>query len=325
MSVTDEAVQDGAFKLADQLWASARVTPKLAMALVKAQSEMDAAAKDGQNPHFKSNFATLASIIDACRPALAKHGLAVLTPTTSRDGVVTVHTLLMHESGEWLRSEMSTENCRGVQAIGSAESYLRRYGQQGALNIATEDDDGHEAQREYRDAPPRKTPPKTQAPARLVTTDKPADGKPGPGWENGTKPDPRAGDGPRGAVVREGGRVSTGAAKAGELGPREVDFPMGAVPNFADVNDLLKTVVGYGGDDGKSARRSFWLGALAMDVKRTPPSWNAAETFAAQSPAIRVSCMGMVEDLLAGKHDTGDLPKDMGGTAVREREIGEEG
>lgn len=50
----------------------------------------------------------------------------------------------------------------------------------------------------------------------------PADGKPAPGWDDANrmpKPDPQAGEAPRGQVTREGGRVSTGDAKTG--GPAE--------------------------------------------------------------------------------------------------------
>ena len=42
--------------------------PTLINALVKAQSEMSHAAFDQTNPHFKSKFASLKSVIDAVNP-----------------------------------------------------------------------------------------------------------------------------------------------------------------------------------------------------------------------------------------------------------------
>ena len=51
---------------------------ELAKALNKAQAEMKGAVADSVNPHFKSKYADLASIWDACREPLTKHGLAVI-------------------------------------------------------------------------------------------------------------------------------------------------------------------------------------------------------------------------------------------------------
>ena len=44
-------------------------------ALSKAQGEMEGAKKDSTNPHFKSKYADLESVVDACRIPFAKHGL----------------------------------------------------------------------------------------------------------------------------------------------------------------------------------------------------------------------------------------------------------
>ena len=48
---------------------------KIALALVKAQSEMGTAIKDSNNPFFKSKYADLNSIREACMPSLLKHGI----------------------------------------------------------------------------------------------------------------------------------------------------------------------------------------------------------------------------------------------------------
>ena len=47
----------------------------LAAALVAAQGEFTAVAKDADNPFFKSEYATLLAVTAMLRPILAKHGL----------------------------------------------------------------------------------------------------------------------------------------------------------------------------------------------------------------------------------------------------------
>lgn len=50
----------------------------LAAAMAKAQSEIKTALKDSKNPHFKSSYADLTSVWDACRAALTKNGISVI-------------------------------------------------------------------------------------------------------------------------------------------------------------------------------------------------------------------------------------------------------
>jgi len=125
---------------------------KLGEALAKAQAEMEGAAKDATNPHFRSKYADLASIRDACRP-LAKFGIAFLQPTRAEGPHVTVTTLLLHSSGEWIAEDLTlTAGQNTPQAVGSAITYGRRYGLAAMVGIAPEDDDGEAA--EPRNAAP---------------------------------------------------------------------------------------------------------------------------------------------------------------------------
>jgi hypothetical protein len=149
---------------------------KLADALAKAQAEMEGAAKDATNPHFRSKYADLASIRDACRP-LAKYGLAHLQPTRADGPHVTVTTLLIHSSGEWISEDLTlTAGSNTPQAVGSAITYGRRYGLAAMVGIAPEDDDGEAAEprnaapaidatRLTPKAPPK--PPKSTAPVKF--------------------------------------------------------------------------------------------------------------------------------------------------------------
>lgn len=120
---------------------------ELAAALAKAQGEIKGAAKDSANPYFKSRYADLASVWDACREPLAKNGLAV-SQFPSADGPhVTVETVLMHESGEWMSRELTvTAKEDSPQAIGSAVTYARRYSLAAVVGVAPEDDDGEAAE-----------------------------------------------------------------------------------------------------------------------------------------------------------------------------------
>jgi hypothetical protein len=131
---------------------------KLAEALAAAQAEMEGAVKDATNPHFRSKYADLASIRDACRP-LAKHGIAHLQPTRAEGPHVTVTTLLVHSSGEWIAEDLTlTAGQNTPQAVGSAITYGRRYGLAAMVGIAPEDDDGEAAE-------PRNAPAHVPAPA----------------------------------------------------------------------------------------------------------------------------------------------------------------
>jgi hypothetical protein len=127
---------------------------KLAAALVAAQKDIKGVGKDSINPHFKNKYASLDSIIDMVRPALAKHGLAVIqgatTPHTDEAGVVrcfTVETMLVHESGEWITNGAVLPVAKAdPQGAGAALTYGRRYSLSALLSISTdEDDDGNHA------------------------------------------------------------------------------------------------------------------------------------------------------------------------------------
>jgi len=119
----------------------------LASALVKAQGEMGNASKGAANPFFKSKYADLNAIREACLPVLSKHGLSVLQPTVFIDGRKFVETLVMHESGEFIggHTEILSVKEHDAQAQGSGVSYARRYGLQSLLCIGAEDDDGESA------------------------------------------------------------------------------------------------------------------------------------------------------------------------------------
>jgi hypothetical protein len=120
---------------------------ELITALSKAQGEMQPAIKDSENPYFKSKYADLTSVWEACRPALAKHSLAVIQATCVMEGKLMLATTLAHSSGQWMRSYTpilsKDESC---QAMGSAITYARRYSLASLVGVCPdEDDDGNAA------------------------------------------------------------------------------------------------------------------------------------------------------------------------------------
>ena len=118
----------------------------LADALSKAQGAMRNAVKDSDNPFFKSKYADLASVADACRDELAQNNLAVCQLPTMREGKMVLEYVLMHASGEFIGSELEMTPVKtDPQGIGSAITYARRYTLAGIANVATEDDDGNAA------------------------------------------------------------------------------------------------------------------------------------------------------------------------------------
>ena len=124
----------------------------IATALAKAQANMGKAIKQATNPHFRSKYADLGSVVDACMPALNEAGIAVIQPTGEEGGQRFVETIFIHgESGERLSCRVPLIAAKNdMQGFGSAVTYARRYGLMTMAGIAPEDDDGNAA----KNAPP---------------------------------------------------------------------------------------------------------------------------------------------------------------------------
>lgn len=108
-------------------------------ALLRAQKRIEGAEKNAQNPYFKSKYADLPAVIEACKSALNENDIVALQPIQGG----CVETILIHSSGEWLSSETNIV-CKAQndpQAYGSAITYARRYGLQSFVLMPAEDDD----------------------------------------------------------------------------------------------------------------------------------------------------------------------------------------
>lgn len=158
----------------------------LADAMAKVQKTVKGATKDAENPYFKSRYADLASVWEACRESLTGNGCAVIqSPETEITGtpelpvvMVSVVTRLCHASGQWIEGKVTASLPDGKpQAVGSAITYLRRYALAAMVGVAPEDDDA-EATTGRPPAPKKETDPNAcpKCGAKVMWEDNTAEG-----------------------------------------------------------------------------------------------------------------------------------------------------
>jgi hypothetical protein len=82
---------------------------ELAGALAKAQGEFPGLHPNKVNPQYNNKYANLANLIENTRPALSANGLSVLQIPEVNEGYVTIKTILLHSSGEFISSELTME------------------------------------------------------------------------------------------------------------------------------------------------------------------------------------------------------------------------
>lgn len=126
---------------------------KIAPALAKAWSALEnpkhntsvtVRTKSGSSYTF--DYTDLGGIFDEAKKAFKENGLTVIQNafTTHLDGkkYVSVETMLLHTSGEWVKSEpLQFEANANIQDMGGQITYMKRYSLSAMLGIATEKDD----------------------------------------------------------------------------------------------------------------------------------------------------------------------------------------
>lgn len=112
---------------------------KISQALLNAQKKIKSVTKEADNPYFKSKYADLASVINACKEELNSEGITVLQPVDE----MFVETILVHSSGEFMsaRTPIVCKSQNNPQDLGSAITYARRYGIQSMIFLPAVDDD----------------------------------------------------------------------------------------------------------------------------------------------------------------------------------------
>jgi hypothetical protein len=137
-----------------KVWTNKKYTLKTA--LLEFQKLAVSAKKDGKNPHFKSNYSKLESVIEAVNQG-NQFGLFftqeidyIYTGHVSTKSDVIVVTTVRHEHDEEtfvskLPIILSEANMENPQKVGSAITYAKRYTLQSVYGLPSEDDDGNEA------------------------------------------------------------------------------------------------------------------------------------------------------------------------------------
>lgn len=118
----------------------------LAVALSSLQGELEDAHKGKQG--YGYSYADLPSVLSQLRPLLHKHGLSIMQPVSGHSGEITITTIVMHVSGQYIESavsvavDMSNKKMNSLQSSGSAITYLRRYCLMSIIGLSSTDDDG---------------------------------------------------------------------------------------------------------------------------------------------------------------------------------------
>ncbi len=125
---------------------TSKATPELFAAISIAQGKIENATKNAQNPHFRSNYADLAEVLNTVRPVFSEEGLSLIQSTEFDGELVSVSTVIGHKTGGFITSRASCKPAKtDAQGVGAATTYLRRYSAAAIAGIAQEDDDGQAA------------------------------------------------------------------------------------------------------------------------------------------------------------------------------------
>ncbi len=117
---------------------------QLALALSKLQGEIKDAYKDRKGYGYQ--YADLSSVLDIIRPLSSKYRLSITQLPGAVGEKVSLETILMHESGQWISStiEMPVQISKGMsmaQSTGAVLTYARRYALAAVFGIAQSDND----------------------------------------------------------------------------------------------------------------------------------------------------------------------------------------
>ena len=121
---------------------------KLAGALAMAQSQMTMIEGKSTNPFFNSKYASLAAVLEVAMPALNANEVALVQGNrwSPNDNGFYITSMLMHSSGEWIKSEIRMPIAKkDAHGIGAATTYGRRYLLSSMVGVAQADDDGNGA------------------------------------------------------------------------------------------------------------------------------------------------------------------------------------
>ena len=116
--------------------------------LIGALAKMENVGANRLNPAFKARYVSLDALLDAVKPVLKEHNLALVQVLETEEGKVGVSTSFLHSSGHLFSFGKLMVKADGLtaQQVGGAITYIRRQSIQTACGISVDlDDDGHQA------------------------------------------------------------------------------------------------------------------------------------------------------------------------------------
>ena len=127
---------------------TSETTKNIAPAVTAASNAITGAKKDGKNPHYKSTYATLSSVINAANKSLSDNNLSIMQELSeiTDNQMIKVTTRLTHTSGEYyeLVTPAPLKN-KDIHVLMSTFTYCRRNAISALLNMPVEDDDGNKS------------------------------------------------------------------------------------------------------------------------------------------------------------------------------------
>ena len=151
----------------------------IAAALCAVQKKLKPLKRNAANPFFKSDYTDLSAMTAELYPLLSAEGLSVIQ---GGDGN-TLDTMLLHVSGEWVRTSLTMPSETNPQKLGSVVTYFRRYALAAITGAVSEgeDDDGNAASHPPARSASAPTPANRPSPASEARPTPPAPVSTAPG------------------------------------------------------------------------------------------------------------------------------------------------
>ena len=116
--------------------------------LIGALAKMENVGANRLNPAFKARYVSLDALLDAVKPVLKEHNLALVQVLETEEGKVGVSTSLLHSSGHLFSFGKLMVKADGLtaQQVGGCLTYIRRQSIQTAMGISVDlDHDGNDS------------------------------------------------------------------------------------------------------------------------------------------------------------------------------------
>jgi hypothetical protein len=110
--------------------------------IINALADFENVKANKINPAFKARYVSLDALLEACKPVLHKHNLALIQTLVSDEGKVGIETSFLHTSGQSFsfgKLLMKAENMT-AQQMGSALTYFKRQSMMTACGISMDTD-----------------------------------------------------------------------------------------------------------------------------------------------------------------------------------------